>query len=368
MKEKSSINWLNTIFIIATTSIGVFGGIIFAIFNLLHWQTLILAFILAGITGLSITAGYHRLCSHKSYKAKWPVRLFFSLMGAATFQGSILEWCTDHRNHHRYTDDVVKDPYSIKKGFWFAHVVWLFKLDSSKRDFSNVQDLAADPIYLFQHHYFPLIGAIFGFGLPVAIASLWGDVLGGLIIAGFLRLAFTYQMAFFINSLCHMMGKQTYSDLTARDNWLTAILTCGEGFHNFHHKFPIDYRNGVRAFHYDPTKWVIYFISRLGLAFDLKRIPQHRIIRNRLNTEATRLQLDVANNEPKKSAIQLLHNNIQQLLEKIEQIEANYITLKNDSVKYTKDMLKENRKKLKTAWSELNASLSTWKRTVQAIH
>ncbi|MFW0083266.1 MAG: acyl-CoA desaturase, partial [Coxiella-like endosymbiont] len=288
MIKNNKINWSNTLFIILTTIGGIAGTQILIVFGLIRWPTWILAAGMFIVCGLSVTAGYHRLAAHRSYRAIWPVRFFFALFGAAAFEGSVLEWVTDHRNHHRYTD-TNQDPYNIKKGFWYAHIGWLFTLDPSKRDFSNVQDLLTDPIYRFQHRFFPVIAVIMGFGLPMAIGALWGDPLGGLIVAGTLRIAFLHQSTFFINSLCHMFGKRTYKGSSAKDNWVTALLTFGEGFHNFHHQFPIDYRNGVRFFHFDPTKWLIYLLSRIGFASDLKRVERCRMIKYRLHIDTRRL-------------------------------------------------------------------------------
>ena len=279
MSEHTKINWVNTLFLIFTPLIGIVGTVLLCVFSLVHWPTWILAGSLCIITGISITAGYHRLFAHRSYKAKWPVRLFFALFGAATFQGSVLEWCTDHRKHHQHTDDLKEDPYSIKKGFWFAHIGWLFCLDTKTRDFRNIQDLKADPILRLQDRYFPIIGIAMGIIFPTAVAALWGDALSGLIIAAMLRITVVHHGTFFINSLCHILGKRKYSpNLSACDSWITAFFTFGEGYHNYHHSFPIDYRNGIRFYHYDPTKWVIRSLSFFKLTYDLKRVSRKNIL------------------------------------------------------------------------------------------
>ena len=280
--SKSPLNWTNIIFFSTTPIIAVVGVVLLCVFGIVHWPTWILAGgYLLGV-GLTITAGYHRLFAHKSYRAAWPLRLILVLFGSAAFEGSVLEWCTDHRTHHRYTD-TDKDPYNIKQGFWHAHMGWLFRLNPKTRDFSNVEDLQQDRLLRLQHKYYPIIAIFMGFVFPAVIAALWGDPLGGLIIAGVLRMTINQHCTFAVNSVCHYFGEHTYSDrLSARDNWLTAFITCGEGFHNFHHQFPIDYRNGVRAFHFDPSKWLIKLCSWIGLARELKRVSKSRILRYRL--------------------------------------------------------------------------------------
>ncbi len=229
--------------------------------------------------GLSITAGYHRLWSHKSYQASYPVRLLFALGGALALQNSIKEWCSGHRTHHQYVDDTERDPYSAKRGLWFSHIGWMLRdYPSGKTDYRNIRDLERDPLVNWQHkHYFQL-SFLTNVCLTMALGLIWGDPWGALLLAGFLRLVFCHHTTFFINSLAHYWGSQPYTDEnTAKDNGLIALLTYGEGYHNFHHIFQWDYRNGVRWYQFDPTKWLIWSLSRLGLASGLKRVPDHRI-------------------------------------------------------------------------------------------
>lgn len=274
---KSSYNWINIIFFITLPMVAIIGTVFLCIYKKIPWQTWLLGVGLLVITGLAITAGYHRLFTHKTYQAAFPLRLIYLLLGAAAFEGSALEWCSDHRNHHRYTD-TDKDPYSIKKGFWHAHIGWLFYLDAKKYNFSNVQDLIEDKAISLQHQYYLVISIFMGFVVPTALASIWGDPIGGLVVAGALRITVNHHTTFSINSICHYVGKITYSNkISARDNWLTSLFTYGEGFHNFHHQFPSDYRNGIRLYHYDPTKWLIKFLSYLRLARNLKQLSQERI-------------------------------------------------------------------------------------------
>ena len=282
---KRRINWLNTSFLFLTPVVGIGGMIWLGCLDMLHWQTFVLAAVFWFISGLAVTVGYHRMFSHRSFQAVWPVRLILVLLSSAVFEGSVLEWCTDHRNHHRYTD-TLKDPYNIKQGFWHAHIGWLIFLDTKKRDFSNVAELQQDPIVRFQHRFFVPLAILMGFGLPVGIAMLWGDALGGLIIAGALRVFVNHHCTFFINSLCHMVGKRPYStQQSARDSWFTALLTYGEGFHNFHHQFPLDYRNGVKFYHFDPSKWAIKLLAWCGLASGLQQVGDDRIVAYKQKTQ-----------------------------------------------------------------------------------
>lgn len=225
-------------------------------------------------TGLSITAGYHRLWAHKSYEAH-PIVKYFLLLGATlAVQSSAFDWCSGHRTHHRHVDDEYDDPYSSKRGFWFSHMDWmLHKYPSGQYDYKNIPDLKKDKALQIQHKYYGF-WVVATNAIVVGFAGwLTGDMLGTYLIAGLLRLVLTHHFTFFINSLCHMFGSRPYTDEnTARDNPLLALVTWGEGYHNYHHYFQYDYRNGVKWWQYDPTKWFISILSKIGLASDLKRV------------------------------------------------------------------------------------------------
>jgi stearoyl-CoA desaturase (delta-9 desaturase) len=229
--------------------------------------------------GMAITAGYHRLWAHRTYEAHWSVRALLLLFGTMALQNSVWAWASGHRTHHLHVDDVDLDPYSARRGFWFSHLGWMVReYESGKEDFSNIPDLKRDPLLAFQHrHYVPLALAV-NFGLPILAGLIFGDVWGMLILAGFMRLVWSHHVTFFINSLAHMWGKQPYTeDNTARDNPVLAVITYGEGYHNFHHLFAHDYRNGVRWWQWDPTKWLIGALSVVGLTRRLKRTPVFQI-------------------------------------------------------------------------------------------
>ncbi|MCH1527430.1 MAG: hypothetical protein L7S49_04365, partial [Candidatus Poseidoniaceae archaeon] len=141
------VNWLNTIFLLGTPIIAVLGAVFHWIyFGAPGWTEAIVFTTLYFACGLSITVGYHRLFSHRSHDASWPLVLFYSIFGAGSFQNSIIEWCSDHRNHHKMTDSE-NDPYSASRGFWYSHIGWvLVEEHKFANDFSNVKDLQASKI------------------------------------------------------------------------------------------------------------------------------------------------------------------------------------------------------------------------------
>ena len=168
------LNWVNALFLSITPLVGIIGTATLAIQNKISWPTIVLTFVFIVISGLSITCGYHRLFSHCAYQAHRSVRFLFALFGAGAFEGSVLEWCSDHRDHHRYTD-TDEDPYNAKRGFWYSHLGWLLYLEPGKRTFENVTELSADPMLRLQHRFYVPIAIFTGFILPMMIGSLWGE-------------------------------------------------------------------------------------------------------------------------------------------------------------------------------------------------
>ncbi len=283
------LDWVNILFLSLTPVVGITGTVWLLTHGGVPWPTWVLAFCLATASGLAITAGYHRLYSHKTFEASWPVRCIMLLFGAATFENSARKWCSDHRTHHQQVDREA-DPYNIQKGFWHAHIGWIFRKPVPAPLYDNVSDMMRDPLVRFQDRYYVWLAVAVGFALPMYLGSLWGDMWGGLLVAGVLRTVVNHHFTFSINSFCHMIGNQPYSNKnSARDSWILAIFTYGEGYHNFHHAFPGDYRNGIQPYHCDPAKWIIRVLATFGLVRNLRRIPDERILQARLRMDEERL-------------------------------------------------------------------------------
>ena len=273
--ENAPINWIPAFVLISTPLAALLIVPYYLWTHSVSWQVwAIFAFFMAW-NGLSITVGYHRLWSHRTYQAHPIVKWFLLIGGTLAVQGSVFDWCAGHRLHHRHVDDIYQDPYSAKRGFWFSHIGWMLKnYPSGHYDYKNIPDLKADPVLVAQDKYYALWILLANIGLPALFGWMVGDVAGTLVLAGLLRLVLSHHFTFFINSLCHMFGTRPYTDTnTARDNPILAIFTWGEGYHNYHHFFQYDYRNGVKWWQYDPSKWIIYGLSKIGLTWDLKRVP-----------------------------------------------------------------------------------------------
>lgn len=233
--------------------------------SLCLWSLAILA-----CSNLSITAGYHRLFAHKTYQASLPVRLVLLFFGTLSLQESVIRWSFEHRIHHAKVD-TKDDPYSITKGFWYAHVLWLFD-SPMKINKKTVSDLYQDPWLKYQHEHYVALTTIFQVLVLAFLTSVCQDFWGALIIGTLLRWFLCHHSTWFINSLAHWWGSKSYcKELSAVDNYLLSLVTFGEGYHNYHHSFPNDYRNGIAWYHFDPTKWLIFTLDKLGLASKLKR-------------------------------------------------------------------------------------------------
>lgn len=280
MANKPPLIWLNiavfsitaVLALIAVPAYGYWQG-----YGWSHWIWLAVTY---SFCNLSITAGYHRLWAHKAYQAHPALRAIYAIGGAFALQNSALHWSSDHRPHHKFVDNNDKDPYSAKRGFWYSHIGWMLRHynPDSYDDYSNCRDLQKDKIVMWQHKYYLTLALVTNLGIPLLLGILYQDIVGMLLVVGALRLFLSHHSTFFINSLAHIWGTQPYSEKnSARDNTLLAVFTFGEGYHNFHHIFEGDYRNGVRWWQYDPTKWLIKACSWLGLANKLRVTPKVRI-------------------------------------------------------------------------------------------
>jgi stearoyl-CoA desaturase (delta-9 desaturase) len=263
-------------------------------YNAAAWIWFVL---LVGANGMAITCGYHRLFAHATYEAHPVLKVAYLLFGAMALQNSALIWSAGHRVHHRHIDDLELDPYCARRGFWFSHIGWMLRYyPSGEPDFRTVRDLERDPLLRYQHRFYLPLTLAMNIGLPLLLGWAAHDVVGMFLLAGILRLVVSHHVTFFINSLAHIWGTQPYTeDNTARDNPVIAVLTYGEGYHNFHHMFAHDYRNGVRAWQWDPSKWFIAVMSWAGLAWNLKRVPRFKIQRAILDAQFRRAEIQLSN-------------------------------------------------------------------------
>lgn len=366
---KPKIIWLNTLlftitFLITVIAVPWYGLVHGYSFGL--WIALVATI---GFAGISITAGYHRLWAHRAYDAHWSLRVLFALGGALAVQNSALHWSSDHREHHKHVDDNDKDPYSAKRGFWYSHIGWMLREYQASRysDYNNVKDLQQDPIVMWQHRNYLLLTLLTTIGWPVALGLLIGDVWGAVLLVGVARLVINHHTTFFINSLAHIWGKQTYTDRnTARDNGVLAFLTFGEGYHNYHHIFSADYRNGIRWWHFDPTKWLIRACSWLGLTRNLRRTNGYQVEKARLEMQFKRAtaRVQVAND----TAVQKLHDEFDELMQRLRAYyQARKQLLDNKAKAFAEQMHVPTREEMQLKVDELRAAFEEHKRAFRQL-
>ncbi len=245
------------------------------LFGYIHGYTKLdwaLAGILYLISGLGITVGYHRMVSHRSFQSPDWVRVAFLVAGSWAMENSALKWGANHARHHARVDQE-EDPYNATRGFWHSHCGWLFTKRAHRIE-RYAPGLREDTVVMWQHRWYaPLL--LSGLALPFLVGYAYNGWIGGVgcfMLAGVGRIFLVLNSTFCINSVCHLWGSQPYSrSNSSRDSWWVSLITLGEGYHNYHHTFPRDYRNGLQWYNFDPSKWLIYALSKLGLAEGLVR-------------------------------------------------------------------------------------------------
>lgn len=364
----NQMNWPNSLFLLSTLLIALTGVPAYLCYHGLDWFQVILFLLFFAATGLSITVGYHRLFSHLTFKASWPVRLFTLVFGAAAFENSVLCWAADHRKHHKFVDQD-DDPYNITKGFFHAHIGWMLSKTPVETSFEAVRDLQQDRLVRWQHRYYVLIAALACFVLPALLGWLragWPGALGAFLLAGVARVVLVHHMTFFINSWSHTWGQRPYSSrFTARDNAVLAWLTFGEGYHNFHHAFQHDYRNGVKPWQFDPTKWCIWLLHTVGLARQLRRVPTETIllteVAERQRQLAARLNTVPAQvSESIHRLLQAAQERLQQAAEAWERGKANYRRAAEEKMEASRERASELQREFHEARQRLRLAIREW--------
>ncbi|KAG9312605.1 delta 9-fatty acid desaturase protein [Chiua virens] len=281
------LHWLHVFILGVPPTFGLIG----ACYTSLRLKTAIWFVVYSFLNCLGVTAGYHRLWTHRAYKATRTLEYILAVLGAGAVEGSIAWWARGHRAHHRYTDTDL-DPYDARKGLLYSHIGWMIFKPRRKLGPADVSDLKSNPVVEWQHKNYLFLAFIMGIVVPTCVAGYgWGDWQGGFVWGGLLRLVFVQHSTFCVNSLCHWLGDRPYDDkLTPRNSALVAFITVGEGYHNFHHQFPMDYRNGYKWYHYDPTKWFVWSCEKLGLATHLKTFSENEIQKGELTIQLKRLR------------------------------------------------------------------------------
>ena len=319
------------------------------------------------LTGLSITVGYHRYYSHRTFKPNKFVEMALLFFGTLAIEGSVIRWSYNHRLHHRFTDSE-EDPHSIKKGFWYAHMIWLFE-KPKPIDKKVIPDLINNKILLFQDKHFRVLATVLNLAMCFLIGYLLDDFVGAFFIASWLRIFLVHHVTWFINSLAHTWGEKTFSrEESAVDNYVVSLLTFGEGYHNYHHVFSSDYRNGTRWYHFDPSKWIIWTLSKIGLAKDLKKIDSISVKRFSVLEDRKYLLQKISSFSSEKESmeqrINQLSDRVIKRLEEIRKLAGEYRNIKKTQYG---DKILEYKRKLKNTKKSFKKDWKSWCKLVKEI-
>lgn len=353
-----NIDLINLLFLGLTPIFAIILTVIWINNGDFHWGQVLMGIIFYIFTGMSITGGYHRLFAHKAYDAHVLVKLFYLLFGAASFENSVLKWGSDHRRHHNKVD-TEEDPYNINEGFFYAHMGWVFLKKNSTIHEKYAQDFLKDKLIMWQHNYYMYIAVAMGIILPTILGGVFFDsYLGGFAVGGLGRIVLTHHCTFFINSLCHKMGSTPYTDTnSAKDHWFMALLTFGEGYHNFHHYFQNDYRNGIRWFHFDPTKWLIKTLSYSGLASKLRLTSQDKILAAKMQMKLKQMKLKTESADLFSVELEKLKLQAIDTLKKLQAMKDEYKNLKSHA---SRELLVEFKLKMRSTQEEFRRTVEQW--------
>lgn len=242
------------------------------------------------ISALGVTAGAHRLWSHRTYKASFPLRVFLALANSMAFQNDVFEWARDHRVHHKFSETDA-DPHNATRGFFFAHIGWLMVrkhpdvIEKGRK--LELSDLKADKVVMFQRRHYKLSVVMLCFVVPMFVPwYFWSESLWvGYFVPGLLRYAVVLNATWLVNSAAHIWGNRPYDkSINPRENPLVAFSAIGEGFHNYHHTFPFDYATSEFGIKLNFTTAFIDTMCFLGLAKDPKRVSKEVIMARRQRT------------------------------------------------------------------------------------
>ncbi|XP_076239710.1 acyl-CoA Delta-9 desaturase [Calliopsis andreniformis] len=279
-KEKyvRHIVWRNVIIFVYLHLAALYG--LYLAITSAKWATIAFTLFLYLTSGLGITAGAHRLWSHKAYKAKWPLEVILMIFNTIAFQDAALDWARDHRLHHKYSETDA-DPHNATRGFFFAHVGWLLckKHPEIKEKGKGIElsDLKNNRILAFQKKYYLLLMPLCCFIIPTVIPVVcWDETWSNAyFVPTVLRYVFTLNATWLVNSAAHLFGNKPYDRfINPAENRAVAMTALGEGWHNYHHVFPWDYKTAeLGNYKFNFTTAFIDLCAKLGLAYDLKMVP-----------------------------------------------------------------------------------------------
>ncbi len=252
------------------------------------WTYLAIALASYYVRMFAVTAGYHRYFAHRAFKTGRAFQFVLAVLAQSSVQKGVLWWASNHRHHHRYSDQPEDIHSPARKGFWWSHIGWILATDHEETRLSSIKDFARYPelVWLNRFHLVPaLVGAALLFALGGLPLLVWG---------GLIPTVALWHGTFFINSLTHIVGKRRYltTDMS-RNSFLLAIVCCGEGWHNNHHFHQNTANQGWFWWEVDFTYYALRVLSWVGLVSDLRLPSEETKLAFTRYTDAQRAQLQV---------------------------------------------------------------------------
>lgn len=287
-KYEWNIVWRNLIAFVYLHVGAVYG--LYLIFTDIHILTTVWVVNIGLICALGITVGAHRLWAHRAYKAKWPMRFALMLCQTTAFQNHIYEWVRDHRVHHKFTDTDA-DPHNAQRGFFFSHMGWLLVRKHpevfKKGATVDMSDLEQDPIIVWQRKLYIVLMPLCCFFFPMWVPCyFWNETALNAWYANVFRYTVSLNLTWLVNSAAHIWGMKPYDNtIGPTENKAVAFCAMGEGWHNYHHVFPWDYKAAeLGNYKLNVSTAVIDLCAKLGLAYDLKTIPSDIVKKRAMRT------------------------------------------------------------------------------------
>uniref|UniRef100_A0A8D8B765 Stearoyl-CoA desaturase 5 n=2 Tax=Culex pipiens TaxID=7175 RepID=A0A8D8B765_CULPI len=279
----AEIKW-NNVFMIGIFHVIAIAAFCKYVFNATI-VTYVWGFFIGGCAGFGVTGGVHRLWCHRAYKAKLPLRIILACCYSIAGQNTIYDWVRDHRIHHKYSE-TNGDPHNSNRGFLYAHVGWLMLRKHpeciKKGRLIDMSDIEADPVVQFHHKHFVLMKILFCFFLPTFIPwyFLGEDFWLAFLSQCFVRYVLSLNFTWLVNSAAHIFGNRPYNEnIQPVENKLVSVVAMGEGWHNYHHVFPWDYKAAeLGKYSVNVTTFWLDFFAKIGWAYDLKE-PSKNLVR-----------------------------------------------------------------------------------------
>ncbi|XP_001607533.2 stearoyl-CoA desaturase 5-like [Nasonia vitripennis] len=280
--HRKDVKWGNVVMITILHIVAAYGFLTAPYFE--KWNTFLWTWSIGMMGAFGITGGIHRYWSHRAYKANTPLKIILSICYLSAGQNSMYQWVRDHRVHHKYSETDA-DPHNSHRGFFFSHVGWLMLKKHpeviKKGQQIDMSDIEADPVAAFCERHFALLKLMICFVIPIVVpVYLWNETWYWSFIFQICRYSYVLNATWSVNSFAHFFGNKPYDkNIGPVENKFVSYVSFGEGWHNYHHTFPSDYRAAeIGGGRFNTTTTLIDWFAKLGWAYD-RKVPSESLVR-----------------------------------------------------------------------------------------